>query len=204
MRKLTTILCSIAFAISGFFLADAISKSDTIHGTTVNAATVQPQLVDLSKMQLPVDLQLNKLAHENKVDTVRDTITVCDTVYVKPKKSKKANVPFRVKKKTVHVPILYIATRTDVKEDTVNHENLHLYEIKKVGKIDLKKLNSSVEINQSYILIYSFALQISICTGKYIQQVALTYVRKTKTWFENMLAFSKGEKPKRQNEMHML
>ena len=147
MRKLTTILCSIAFAISGFFLADAISKSDTIHGTTVNAATIQPQLVDLSKMQLPVDLQLNKLAHENKVDTVRDTVTVCDTVYVKPKKSKKANVPFRVKKKTVHVPILYIATRTDVKEDTVDHKPTYMYKVHKVGEYDLKKLESSMDVN---------------------------------------------------------
>ena len=97
--------------------------------------------VDMNKMQFPVDLQLNKRAQENKVDTVRDT------VYVSQTKSIKVNVPCRVKTKTVHVPVLYIATRTDVKEDTVNHENLHLYKIKKVGKIDLKKLNSSVEIN---------------------------------------------------------
>ena len=139
MKKLTTILCSIAFAISGICLANAVIKSNATYGTQMMAATAPT--VDLSTMQLPVDLQLNKLAQSNKVDTVRDT------VYVPQAKSIEVNVPCRVKTKTVHVPVLYIATRTDVKEDTVNHENLHLYKIKKVDKIDLKKLNSSVEIN---------------------------------------------------------
>ena len=154
MRKLTTILCSIAFAISGICLADAVTKSDSIHGTQMMAATMPT--VDMNKMQFPVDLQLNKRAQENKVDTVRDT------VYVSQTKSIEVNVPCRVKTKTVHVPVLYIATRTDVKEDTVDHKPTYMYKVHKVGEYDLKKLNSSTDVNQHYIPIYSFALQVDI------------------------------------------
>ena len=139
MRKLTTILCSIAFAISGICLADAVTKSDSIHGTQMMAATMPT--VDMNKMQFPVDLQLNKRAQENKVDTVRDT------VYVSQTKSIEVNVPCRVKTKTVHVPVLYIVTRMDNKEDSIGHDSLPIYKVEKVGKIDLKKFNSSIDMN---------------------------------------------------------
>ena len=139
MKKLTTILCSIAFAISGICLANAAIKSNATYGTQIVAATMPP--VNLSTMQLPVDLQLNKLAQSNKVDTVRDT------VYVPQAKSIEVNVPCRVKTKTVHVPVLYIATRTDVKEDTVDHKPTYMYKVHKVGEYDLKKLESSMDVN---------------------------------------------------------
>lgn len=139
MKKLTTILCSIAFAISGICLANAVIKSNATYGTQMMAATTPT--INLSTTQLPVDLQLNKLAQSNKVDTVRDT------VYVPQAKSIEVNVPCRVKTKTVHVPVLYIATRTDVKEDTVNHKPCFVYKVHKIGKCDLKKLNSSIDVN---------------------------------------------------------
>ena len=139
MRKLTTILCSIAFAISGICLADAVTKSDSIHGTQMMAATMPT--IDMNKMQFPVDLQLNKRAQENKVDTVRDT------VYVSQTKSIEVNVPCRVKTKTVHVPVLYIATRMDNKEDSIKNDSLPIYKLEKVGTVDLKKLNSSIDVN---------------------------------------------------------
>ena len=97
--------------------------------------------VDMNKMQFPVDLQLNKRAQESKVDTVRDT------VYVSQTKSIEVNVPCRVKTKTVHVPFLNIATHTDVKEDTVDHKPTYMYKVHKVGEYDLKKLNSSTDVN---------------------------------------------------------
>ena len=137
MRKLTTILCSMAFMISGIVLANAVSKSDTTNGVTANAATI-------STMQLPVDLQLNELAQK---ESKKDTVTLRDTVYVKQPKSIEVNVPCRVKTKTVHVPVLYIATRTDVKEDTVSNTNNALYKVQSIGKCDLKKFNSSIDIN---------------------------------------------------------
>ena len=139
MRKLTTILCSIAFAISGICLADAVTKSDSIHGTQMMAATMPT--VDMNKMQFPVDLQLNKRAQESKIDTVRDT------VYVSQTKSIEVNVPCRVKTKTVHVPVLYIATRMDNKEDSIKNDSLPVYKLEKVGTVDLKKLNSSIDVN---------------------------------------------------------
>lgn len=159
MKKLTTILCSIAFAISGICLANAVIKSNATYGTQIVAATMPP--VNLSTTQLPVDLQLNKLAQSNKVDTVRDT------VYVPQAKSIEVNVPCRVKTKTVHVPVLYIATRTDVKEDTVDHKPTYMYKVYKVGEYDLKKLESSMDVNQHYI----FYLQLC-AVGRYISQVS--------------------------------
>ena len=74
MRKLTTILCSIAFAISGICLAKVTATSNTTT-TTVSAANV-PTL-DMSSVKMPVDLLLEKQVHESasikptgRVDTV--------------------------------------------------------------------------------------------------------------------------------------
>ena len=121
MRKLTTILCSIAFAISGICLAKVTATSNTTT-TTVSAANV-PTL-DMSSVKMPVDLLLEKQVHEK--DSVKPPGRV-DTVYVERPKLVKVRAPRKIKTKTVHVPVLYIATRTDVKEDTVSHDSLPLY-----------------------------------------------------------------------------
>lgn len=143
MRKLTTILCSIAFALSGICLAKiTTAKSST--SSQVMAATMPN--INLNDIKLPKDLTLDL----QQQDSIRSPGKP-DTVYiekpaVKTKKSKKVRTPRRVKTKTVHVPVLYIVTCMD-KEDSISHDSLPIYKVEKVGKIDLKKFNSSVDIN---------------------------------------------------------
>ena len=102
--------------------------------------------INLNDIKLPKDLTLGL----QQQDSIRSPGKP-DTVYiekpaVKTKKSKKVRAPRRVKTKTVHVPVLYIATRM-VKEDSIGHDSLPIYKVEKVGKIDLKKFNSSIDIN---------------------------------------------------------
>ena len=141
MRKLTTILCSIAFAISGICLAKVTATSNTTT-TTVSAANV-PTL-DMSSVKMPVDLLLEKQVHES--DSIKPTGRV-DTVYVERPKLVKVRAPRKIKTKTVHVPVLYIATRMDNKEDSIKNDSLPVYKLEKVGTVDLKKLNSSIDVN---------------------------------------------------------
>lgn len=138
MRKLTTFLCCMAFAVSGICLANMTSKKSLT--STAQAATMPT--IDISKMQLPIDLQLNQQAHNKD-----STVIKHDTVYVSQTKLVKVRVPNKVKTKTIHVPVLYIATRTENKEDTVNHNSDIMYKVHKVGQCDLNKVISSVDIN---------------------------------------------------------
>ena len=141
MRKLTTILCSFAFAISGIMLAKATSSSPP--GVTVQAAT--PTLIDMSKMRLPTDLTMG-------LEKEKDTVTVVrhDTVYVNKTKYVKARAPRIVKERTIHVPVLYIATRTN-KEDSVNNRSGSIYKVEKIGNACLN-CQSSGDINQ-YLVV---------------------------------------------------
>lgn len=138
MRKLTTILCSIAFAVSGICLAKATSGVSSVQ--TVSAAEY-PQF-DLTQAKLPADLLLNGLAKDSIEEQVKH-----DTVYVEKTKLVKVHAPGKVKTKTVHVPVLYIATRTEEGTDSVGEESSHLYKVQKIGKFDPKTFNSSIDIN---------------------------------------------------------
>ena len=140
MRKLTTFLCSIAFAISGICLANMTSGKSM---TAMSAQASNLPTIDVSKMSMPVDLQLNHMA-QNKDSTVS---VKTDTVYVKQTKFVKVRVPSKIKTRTVHVPVLYIATRTHNKEDSVSDNTDIMYKIHKIGKCDLKQINSSIDIN---------------------------------------------------------
>ena len=151
MEKLTTILCSIAFAISGLCLAKTTATKSTT-SATISAATLP--VVDMSKVKMPVDFLLSQQTQEK--DSIRAPGKP-DTIYVEKPKLVKVHAPRKIKTKTVHVPILYIATRTDVKEDTVSHDSLSIYKVKKIGKIDLKKFNSSIDVNQHLsFMLYMF------------------------------------------------
>ena len=103
--------------------------------------------INLNDIKLPKDLTLDL----QQQDSIRSPGKP-DTVYlekpaVKTKKSKKVRAPRRVKTKTVHVPVLYIATRMDNKEDSIKNDSLPVYKLEKVGTVDLKKLNSSIDVN---------------------------------------------------------
>ena len=139
MRKITTMICCTAFAIFGICLANMTSKDRSAHAAS---ATVLPT-IDVSKMSLPLDLQLNQLA-QNKDSSVE---VKTETVYVEKTKLIEASAPRKIKTKTVHVPVLYIATRVDNKEDTTNHKSAAMYKVHNAGDCDLDKIISSVGIN---------------------------------------------------------
>ena len=147
MRKLTTILCSIAFAISGICLADATATKST-SSQTVSAATMPN--ISLDNVKPPVDLLLG--LQEETDYSIRSPGRV-DTVYIEKKpevkttKTVKARAPKQVKKKKRHSSPLYIATRMDNKEDSIKTDSLFIYKLEKIGKVDLEKLNSSIDVN---------------------------------------------------------
>lgn len=138
MRKLTTILCSIAFALSGICLAKVTSSSSTIQATPA----MEYPTVDLSQMRPPNDILLNSVVKDSINTPVKH-----DTIYVEKTKLVKVRVPSKIKTKTVHVPVLYIATRTEQGIDSVGENTSHLYKVQKIGKFDPKTIDTSVDIN---------------------------------------------------------
>lgn len=138
MRRLTTVICCLAFALSGICLANMTSEQ-----RSANAAPTEvlPTL-DINKMSLPLDLQLNRLAQKEDKSVPVKT----DTVYVEKTKLVKVNTPGKIKTKTVHVPVLYIATYADNKEDTASRGPTALYKVRKVGDCDLNQIISSVGV----------------------------------------------------------
>lgn len=151
MRKVTSILCSIAFMISGIMMA--ITASDPSPGTgykTLAAATLPHQMSDTDRMIIPQDL-LRDFAKKNEVlDTVY--ITKTDTIkeQVTKVKWRKAPVPKPiVERDTIQVPVYYLATQVGNKEGPKG-ECISVYEVHKVDEICPEITNSSVElINES-------------------------------------------------------
>ena len=112
MKRLTTIICSIAFAMLGIGLA--IDNSSHQKTQTLSAAEVLPYsyLPDVSNVQLPLDLQLSQA--KNATDTV--FVTKTDTVIkqVTKVKWKKVHTPSPMVEKTkpdtvmVTAPVYYL------------------------------------------------------------------------------------------------
>ena len=111
MRKFTTTLCSIAFAVSGICLAVTESnKSLSMPGNMTAVAQPVYPTIDISKVQLPKDLSLD--LKKQKSDTV--FATKHDTVYVtKNVASNSGKVRVRVKYRTLYKSKLYIAIPSD-------------------------------------------------------------------------------------------
>lgn len=138
MRKLTTILCSIAFAISGICLAKVTSSNSTVQAAPI----MEYPSLNISQMRLPNDLLLNGVVKDSVNTPVKH-----DTIYIEKTKLVKVCVPGKIKTKTVHVPVLYIATRTEQGIDSVGENTSHLYKVQKIGKFDPKTIDTSVDIN---------------------------------------------------------
>jgi len=112
MKRLTTIICSIAFAMFGIGLA--LDNSHSHKAQTLNAAEVLPYsyLPDVSNVQLPLDLQLSQA--QKATDTV--FVTKTDTVIkqVTKVKWKKVHTPSPMVEKAkpdtvmVNVPVYYL------------------------------------------------------------------------------------------------
>lgn len=112
MRRLTSLICSIAFCIAGICLAVTNGTLTAKYHNTANAAEIQPTNAVI--MQYPKDLLLS---HTNDVrrDTIHDTIPLeihHDTVHIvkyKTKwKTKKTFVPDTIASQA-HVDTLYVS-----------------------------------------------------------------------------------------------
>ncbi len=154
MRKVTTVLCSIAFMISGIMMA--ITASDPSPGNsykTVNAATIQqmyiptfPELkADTGRIDLSEDLLRDLAKKKGVLDTVY--ITKTDTIKEQVTKVKWRRNPAPasvVKRDTIQVPVYYLATQVEIKEDSMG-QCIPVYELRKVDELCTETKTSSVE-----------------------------------------------------------
>ena len=103
MKKLTTIVCSIALAIYGLSIAMTAHNENSVpvglKGNTIQASTISYD--DLSKMQIPKDLQRSLQTY----DSVKTSHALEVTVTAKP------IVKTKVIYKEVQIPVIYIAVK---------------------------------------------------------------------------------------------
>lgn len=155
MRKVTTILCSVAFMISGIMMA--ITASDPSPGTgykTMAAATIPqnytqvtiPTVSDKGLLDVPEDLLRDLAKKKGVLDTV--FITKTDTIkeQVTKVKWRKVAVPSPVvMRDTIRETHCYLATQVGIKEGPTG-DYISVYEVHEVGKICPENINSSIEL----------------------------------------------------------
>lgn len=173
MKKFTTILCSIAFAVFGIGLAIFGVDSKTIsHAQLANAGTVTRYEIPKSNIipvfnsqDLPLDIRLGqvddastdvkltKSVDSSKIDSLQKRIKVLERrKQVTKVKWRTAPAPPPVVKEkvlkvtdTIRVPVYYMATQIGNKEGpTDTKQCLPVYEMKQVGEICTDNTNSSI------------------------------------------------------------
>lgn len=164
MRKVTAVLCSIAFMISGIMMA--ITASDPSPGTgykTMSAATMSQfspvfpiDNSDIATLSLSEDLVRDLAKQKGVLDTVY--VTKTDTVkeQVTKVKVKKVPVPSNVmeinvtaRTDTIQVPVYYLATQVGNKEGPTGN-CMQIYEVHKVDELCPETTNSSVDDVNEY------------------------------------------------------
>lgn len=160
MRKVTTILCSVAFMISGIMMA--ITASDpspgigykTMQAATTNQYMYYPKIVqqtDTGTLDLSEDLIRDLAKRKGVLDTVY--ITKTDTIkeQVTKMKRRKVTAPSPVmeinvvsRRDTIQVPVYYLATQIGMKEEPTG-KCISIYEVHKVDEICTDSINSSAE-----------------------------------------------------------
>lgn len=160
MRKVTTILCSIAFMVSGIMMA--ITASDPSPGNsykTVAATTPKmyiPTFPELKADTGTIDLSEDLLRDLAKKKGVLDTVYITKTDTIKEQVTKvkwrKAPAPTSVvKRDTIQVPVYYLATQVETKEDSTG-QCIPVYELRKVDELCTGTKTSSVEdVNEHHI-----------------------------------------------------
>lgn len=164
MRKITTILCSLAFMISGIMMAMTVSNSsatDTGY-KSMSAATpmsimdtpILPSIInDTGTLDIPEDLLRDLAKRKGVLDTVYVTKTDTNKEQVTKVKRRKVTAPKPVmeinvtassRTDTILVPVYYLATQVGNKEGPTG-QKISLYEVHKIDEVDLKT-NSSVEL----------------------------------------------------------
>lgn len=160
MRKMTTILCSIAFMVSGIMLAIRSPGTHiqnetgykTIAAATIPDITFKPAISKNlgGSLDMPEDLVRDFAKQKGWMDTVY--VTKTDTIVKPVTKVKWKKVPApKATPDTVKVPVYYLATQVGNKEDPTG-KCVSVYEVHKVDEICSEIINSSVElINKSDI-----------------------------------------------------
>lgn len=157
MRKVTTILCSIAFMISGIMLA--LTATDLSPGTgykSMNAATAQSFQIPkfptqgIDTISISDDLVRDLAKQKGVLDTVYVTKTDTIKEQVTKVKVKKVPVPSNVmeinvvkRTDTIQVPVYYLATQVGVREEPTG-KCVSVYEVHKVDEICPEVITTSV------------------------------------------------------------
>lgn len=137
MRKVTTILCSIAFMISGIMLATANDSSSKDGYKTLAAAVPMSQQLYANTIN-PLNLSEDLVRDLAKQKGVQDTVYITKTDTIKEQVTKvkwrKAPAPAPVAPDTILVPVYYLATQVGNKEGPTG-ECISVYEVHKVDEI---------------------------------------------------------------------
>lgn len=135
MKKFTTVLCSIAFLLSG--VVTMLHGGDLSPGTQeVMAATTMNLLPNAN---LPIGFESNQF---KKNEIVHDTICIHDTIRVTNTKYNKVSVPYYITKRDtayIPVPLLFVATQR-VREEQTQDTTTVMYNIRAV---DSENVNHS-------------------------------------------------------------
>lgn len=159
MRKVTTIVCALAFMISGIMMA--LTASDPSPGTgykTAAAATIAkvytpivPRITaDTGTIDISKDLVRDLAIQKGVLDTVY--ITKTDTIIEQVTKVKwrQAHAPDTVvMRDTIREAHYYLATQVGDKEGPTG-ECISVYEVHKVDEICPEITNSSVEHSNEF------------------------------------------------------
>lgn len=137
MKKITTILCSLAFMISGIMMAWQEVNPVVVTPTQDVAAATPIYIPTFNPTQLPLDVQMSLGIAQSK-DTVR--IVEHDTVQVTKIKWRKAPAPNPVVE-VRHDTLYYIATQVGNKEGP-SYQGDAVYEVHKVSDINHVTPNS--------------------------------------------------------------
>lgn len=159
MRKITSIICSLAFLMSGVMMA--LTTSDPSPGTgykTIAASTmtqIQPAVFPIAAMDtcvidIPEDLVRDLAKRKGVLDTV--CVTKTDTIVEQVTKVKWLKAPAPkpiVVRDTIREAHYYLATQVGNKEGPTD-KCISVYEVHEIDKICPETTNSSVEpMNES-------------------------------------------------------
>jgi hypothetical protein len=152
MRKVTSIICSILFFMSGIMMA--FIPSDPSPGTgykTIAASTIMPNTfpvaaLDTGIIDIPEDIVRDLAKRKGVLDTVY--VTKTDTIKEQVTKVKWRQAPAPdpiVVRDTIREAHYYLATQVGNKEGPTD-KCISVYEVHEVDKICPETTNSSVEL----------------------------------------------------------
>lgn len=160
MRKVTTILCSIAFMISGIMMAISASDPSSSSGYKSLSAATMPNIglaYNTGSMGLSESLEkdvakngVRDTVYITKTDTIKEQVTKVKVKKVPvPSNIMEINVTSSHRTDTVQVPVYYLATQVGNKEGPTG-ECISIYEVHKVDEICTGTTNSYVEDTNEY------------------------------------------------------